>query len=82
MVSDKRIFCLHVIDGLSEVLKKCDREGGLLVVNMLNADDRCIISLSSSGLHNPLNHCDMYCNALMILFLMLLNQCESGHIPV
>ena len=72
-----RLFNLY-IDGLSEVLNKCDiggSIGGKRVNHMLYADDLCIISLSSSGLQNLLNQCDMYCNAHDLVFNVTKSMC-------
>ena len=63
------------IDGLNDILNNSTIGGsiiGIRVNHMLYADDLCINSLSSAGLHQLLVQCDEYCRKTLYYF-----QCKQ-----
>ena len=72
-----QIFNIY-IDGLSDTLNNFfagGSIGGKRIYIMLYADDLCIVSLSSAGLHQLLTICDQYCAMNFITFNVKKSVC-------
>ena len=62
------LFNIYV-DGLNDILNKSTiggSIGGNRINHMFNADDLCIVNLSSAGLQELLEQCDDYCKKTIL----------------
>ena len=72
-----KLFNIY-IDGLSNILNNSIIDGSLggkRIIHMLNADDLCIVSLTSAGLQKLLTICGEYCASHSITFIVKKSVC-------